>query len=609
MLDPYARYPQPTLFVPTFGQRLRKWVADEGQKFVFIALWVASQLLMFLIGFIKYSYDDNLSQARTTLGITFPIARASAVAIHVDTGIVMLPMCRNTISYLRTTYLAKLVPFDQNVEFHKLVGWSLLGFSLLHTFAHYINFTKFAANDPDGPSWAFYAFVTGPGWTGHLILGALVLIVLTSLGSVRLRCFEAFWYTHHLFAVYFFGFSFHGAFCLVKPDRPPFCKDGGSFYKYWVLSGVLYLVERLLRELRGLRKTTISKVVLHPSNVVEIQMQRGGMKTQAGQWIFLCCPAVSLHQWHPFTLTSAPEEDYISVHVRVVGNFTAALAKALGCDLGAGASSVVKTVFPRVMVDGPFGSASEDVFLYEVAVLIGAGIGVTPFASVLKSIWYRVNYPQAKTRLTKVYFIWICRDKEAFEWFQDLLKAIEEEDIQQFIEIHTYLTGKLKADEAANIILNDQEGHQDAVTGLRSPTHYGRPNLDQIFTGLRHLHPATDIGVFFCGPKRLSTMLSDAANKYSQPEGGGTRFHFGKASSRFTPSIASKTLPTLLGQIKPAVIFCRTPVENLAAAAFQTLSSMNHPIPLKSTRKLLFSVTFAARDKTVSTSGTHHLEL
>lgn len=43
----------------------------------------------------------------------------------------------------------------------------------------------------------------------------------------------------------------------------------------------------------------------------------------------------------------------------------------------------------RVAVDGPFGTASEDVFRYEVVMLVGAGIGVTPFASVLKSVWYK----------------------------------------------------------------------------------------------------------------------------------------------------------------------------------------------------------------------------
>ena len=42
---------------------------------------------------------------------------------------------------------------------------------------------------------------------------------------------------------------------------------------------------------------------------------------------------------------------------------------------------------PRLRIDGPFGAPAEDVFESEVAVLIGTGIGVTPWASVLKEIW------------------------------------------------------------------------------------------------------------------------------------------------------------------------------------------------------------------------------
>jgi NADPH oxidase len=94
-----------------------------------------------------------------------------------------------------------------------------------------------------------------------------------------------------------------------------------------------------------------------------------------------------------FPLRSAPEEDYISVHIRVVGDFTSALAKAVGCDfettgtkpggkvLGTAANPPLNRVLPRVMVDGPFGSASEDFLNYETVLLVGAGIGVTPFAS------------------------------------------------------------------------------------------------------------------------------------------------------------------------------------------------------------------------------------
>ena len=43
---------------------------------------------------------------------------------------------------------------------------------------------------------------------------------------------------------------------------------------------------------------------------------------------------------------------------------------------------------PIIAVDGPFGTASEDVFDYDVAICVGSGIGVTPFASLLKSVWF-----------------------------------------------------------------------------------------------------------------------------------------------------------------------------------------------------------------------------
>lgn len=94
---------------------------------------------------------------------------------------------------------------------------------------------------------------------------------------------------------------------------------------------------------------------------------------------------------------SAPEEDYISVHIRVVGDFTTALAQIVGCEfdsdkskevdvaggkvVGTNINPPLNRVLPRIMVDGPFGSASEDFLNYETVLLVGAGIGVTPFAS------------------------------------------------------------------------------------------------------------------------------------------------------------------------------------------------------------------------------------
>lgn len=48
-------------------------------------------------------------------------------------------------------------------------------------------------------------------------------------------------------------------------------------------------------------------------------MQRKGFTMEAGQYIFIKCSAISRTEWHPFTLTSSPEEDYFSCHIRLAG--------------------------------------------------------------------------------------------------------------------------------------------------------------------------------------------------------------------------------------------------------------------------------------------------
>jgi NADPH oxidase len=435
-------------------ERFERWMVNEGSRRFVVAVFVLVHGLIFGFGFMNYQLKDNLTGARATFGITYPIARSAALVLHFDIALILFPVCRTLISLLRQTPLNSIVPFDKNLTFHKLVAYSIVFFTWVHTIAHWNNFAQLAAKANLGFVGFLKAnFVTGPGWSGYIMLFALMAMLFTSIEKPRRANYERFWSVHHLFIIFFVFWSVHGAFCMIKADTAPFCFGTGVFWEYWMYGGFAYLMERVLREIRGRHKTFVTKVIQHPSNVVEIQMHKEKTKTRAGQYIFLCCPEISIWQYHPFTLTSAPEEDYISVHVRMVGNFTKALGKALGCDDGkaskdAGAkkprSEVVsmapgglQKLLPRIYLDGPFGSASEDVFKFETAVLVGAGIGVTPFASILKSIWYRMSQGGGgQSRLRKVYFFWVCRDFGTLEWFKSLLQAIEAQDKAHAIEIH-----------------------------------------------------------------------------------------------------------------------------------------------------------------------------
>lgn len=340
-----------------------------------------------------------------------------------------------------------------------------------------------------------------------------------------------------------------------------------------MVGGGLYLVERVYREIRARRPTEIIKVVRHPYggpfsssslaldqlltdmlDAVEIQFRKPSMRYKAGQWLFINCPDVSSNQWHPFTITSCPFDPYISIHVRQVGDFTRSLANSLGAGPSqAGLYDELDPMgmyevalqqgqsMPRLRVDGPYGAPAEDVFDNEIAILVGTGIGVTPWASILKNIWHMRLSPNPPKRLRRVEFIWVCKDTTTFEWFQALLVSLELQSAElsaggsggagdertEFLKIHTYLTQKVDVDTANNIVLNSVGMDRDPLTELNSRTNFGRPDFDRLLVAMRESivngdyikglgGGKTEVGVYFCGPNSGARYVQKACQKASK---------------------------------------------------------------------------------------------
>jgi len=239
------------------------------------------------------------------------------------------------------------------------------------------------------------------------------------------------------------------------------------------------------------------------------------------------------------------------VHIRQVGDFT----QALGDRLGAGPSVVAQMTkaamkgsekddkslmgtrgdfveidstsisLPSVRIDGPYGAPTEDVFNSEVAVLVGAGIGVTPFASILKHIWYRQKKGNLGS-LRRVEFFWVCRDAPSFGWFQSLLQEVEAAQVDpNFLRINIYLTQKINEDMLWNIAVNDAGAEYDPLTLLRTRTMFGRPDWKNIFGKVRMAIESgqyipgsssqlkTKVGTFFCGPGGLAKVIREASQE------------------------------------------------------------------------------------------------
>jgi predicted ferric reductase len=195
------------------------------------------------------------------------------------------------------------------------------------------------------------------------------------------------------------------------------------------------------------------------------------------------------------------------VHVRALGNWTNALRH-----LVAQRRTDEVAVPLAVRLDGPYGSPSTQIFESRYAVLIGAGIGVTPFASVLESIVLRENrLHERPSALRKVHFFWLNRDQYSFEWFAALLAQLEVVDYEDLLEVHICMTGGHGGATAAGLeiaraMLHDA-GRGDVVTGLKSMTHMGHPDWEAVLAGIVEQHAPEPVEVFFCGPKGLGRKL------------------------------------------------------------------------------------------------------
>ena len=208
---------------------------------------------------------------------------------------------------------------------------------------------------------------------------------------------------------------------------------------------------------------------------------------------------------------------------------------------------------PAIRIDGPYGAPAEDVFDNEIAILIGTGIGVTPWASILKNIWHiRASPNPTETLEAGGVHLGLPGTLLPSNGSRRFCPASKHNlrpppkasgAAPEFLRIHTYLTQRLDVDQAANIYLNSVGTDVDPLTELKTRTNFGRPDFKRLFGAMRdgiadgsymdgmkqvsseHKKGRTEVGVYFCGPNAAAKDIKKAASTAS---GKDVKFKFWK---------------------------------------------------------------------------------
>ncbi|KAG6451715.1 LOW QUALITY PROTEIN: NADPH oxidase 5 [Manduca sexta] len=323
-LVPPKQDPQPM----SFRQKLAKLKPYQlslpyfKNNYVFLAYLAVFSLVNIGL-FVSRCYEYRNSNGFVIL------ARACGQCLNFNCAWVLVLMLRYCITQLRVRGFSSVLPLDHHIYLHKITGVLICVYSFVHTVMHLCNFSMVVVNDPvlNAQNWTLYEWLLTerPGLfglvhgaanpTGAALLVLLAVMLLCSQPCVRRGgSFEVFYWTHLLYVPFWLLLIFHGP----------------NFWKWFVLPGTLYVLERIMRLawMRSERgKTYISSGILLPSRVTHLVIKRPNhFEFHAGDYVFLNIPAIASYEWHPFTISSAPEqEDYLWIHVRAVGEWTSRL--------------------------------------------------------------------------------------------------------------------------------------------------------------------------------------------------------------------------------------------------------------------------------------------
>ncbi|XP_077905521.1 NADPH oxidase 5 isoform X2 [Ictidomys tridecemlineatus] len=581
-----------------------------------LATYTGLQVLLFVLA----------ANAHRALGASIMVAKGCGQCLNFNCSFIAVLMLRRCLTWLRATWLTQVLPLDYVIQFHQLMGYMVVGLSLVHTVAHVVNFALLAQSGASPFQFWELLLTTWPGigWvhgsaspTGVALLLLLLLMVICSSPCVRRSGhFQVFYWTHLSYLPLWILLILHGP----------------NFWKWLLVPGILFLLEKAMGLIKSrMAPLSIVEVNLLPSKVTHLIIQRPPLfHYRPGDYLYLNIPTIARYEWHPFTISSAPEQkDTIELHIRSQGQWTNRLYESfkvsdpVGCDSkrlsrslrmrrsqrrpqdlqpqpshsctsAQDAESSSKNVAMELMsygteelqcqgdkdqdpikteegtpawwgassqggdlasemssenhrfcnikcyVDGPYGTSTRRIFASEHAVLIGAGIGITPFASILQSIMHRhqkrkhvcpscqhswmEGLQDHDMKLHKVDFIWINRDQRSFEWFVSLLTKLEMDQAQEaqddhFLELHMYMTSALGKNDMKAIGLQmaldllAKKEKKDSITGLQTRTQPGRPDWSKVFQKVAAAKKGK-VQVFFCGSPALAKVLKGHCEQF-----------------------------------------------------------------------------------------------
>lgn len=258
---------------------------------------------------------------------------------------------------------------DKLTAIHRALGTLSLGLLIVHPLLLAFSLTAVSSR------LAFASLLISDDFAVNLGIVALLMMIIVIATSVLLRMkYESAKRVHDILALPLLLGAWHA----FLTGSTLMASNGLRIYLFLLVNAALavWFFRILLGSMTRRRYDYVVTSVERPGQgVVELKLRPVGssLRFRAGQFVYIAIPGNKfLRSPHPFSVSSVPQSNELSVAVKQVGDFTSVLQT-----IGVGTP---------VVVEGPYGRFSYDWGRRPHQVWIAGGIGITPFLSMVREL-------------------------------------------------------------------------------------------------------------------------------------------------------------------------------------------------------------------------------
>ncbi|MDN4483742.1 ferredoxin reductase family protein [Demequina lignilytica] len=318
------------------------------------------------------------------IGIAFAVADGALLATSALDGIYAAGRLTGIVAAIlvlvqmtlisRAPFVERAFGHDRVASVHTRLGKPVVILMLLHAGIITVVSAQYDGRSVLSQSAAFWEL----GWfmvAAQAALGIFVVIAATSLVAVRRRWRYERWHAVHLLVYAGVATAVPHQFLEGSTFR-----DAGAAWWFWLALYVLALGSFLLwrvvvpairTSVHGLKVASVEPLADGSTSIVLAGRGLDRLRARPGQ--FMLWRFLDRERWteaHPYSLSRAPEADTLRLTVKPSGDHSRGLAA-----LRPGT---------RVVAEGPLGVFTEDSAHAPGAVLVAAGIGITPMRALLE---------------------------------------------------------------------------------------------------------------------------------------------------------------------------------------------------------------------------------